>query len=151
MLRSVCLCLDLCVYAPIGKSKRGVKGTGNGRRTSCTCSLSERAGRCCPRRTPCIGTGNCGSRLEALVQLLETRRHGVVLVCLARLAFAPDAIVLTDARPSALLAPAPFSSVLADARPSALLASAPYPSVLADARPSALLAVSYTHLRAHET
>ena len=77
-----------------------------------------------------------GSKLE----LLEIRRHRVVLVCLARLALAPDAVVLTDASPSALLAPAPSPDVLADARPSALLALAPLPIVLADARPSALLA-----------
>ena len=77
-----------------------------------------------------------GSKLE----LLEIRRHRVVLVCLARLALASYAVVLADASPSALLALAPSPSVLADARPSALLALAPSPSVLADARPSALLA-----------
>ena len=96
----------------------------------------------------------CGSNLE----LLEIRRHGLVLVCFARLAPAPYPIVLADAPPSALPAraplpivladalasalpaPVPYPIVLADARPSALLARAPYPSVLADARPSALLA-----------
>ena len=73
-------------------------------------------------------------------ELLETRRHGLVLVCNARLALAPYPIVLADAAPSALLARAPLPSVLADARPSALLALAPFPIMLADARPSALLA-----------
>ena len=37
-----------------------------------------------------------------MLQLLETRRHGLVLVCFARLAFAPDAIVLANAASSAL-------------------------------------------------
>ena len=111
MLRSVCLCLDLCVYASLGKSKRGAKGPGQDRR-------------------------KCGCASE----LLETQRHGLVLVCYARLAPAPYPIVLADAAPSAFLAGAPYPSVLADARPSALLAGAPYPSVLADAAPSALLA-----------
>ena len=60
----------------------------------------------------------CGSMLE----LLETRRHRLVLVCYARLALAPDAVVLADAPPSAFLAPAPSPIVLADAPPSALLA-----------------------------
>ena len=50
---------------------------------------------------------------------------------------ASHAVVLADARPSALLALAPFPIVLADARPSALLALAPLPSMLADAGPSA--------------
>ena len=73
----------------------------------------------------------CGSHSE----LLEARRHRVVLVCFARLARAPSPIVLADAPPSALPALAPVPSVLADARPSALLALAPYPIVLADACP----------------
>ena len=77
-----------------------------------------------------------------LVELLEIRRHRVVLVCFARFAPAPYPIVLADAPPSALLARAPLPSVLADAPPSALLALAPLPSVLADARPSALLALA---------
>ena len=59
------------------------------------------------------------------LKLLETRRHGFVLVRYARLAFAPLPIVLADAPPSALLALAPYPSVLADASPSALLALAP--------------------------
>ena len=84
----------------------------------------------------CVDGSHCDWKLE----LLETRRHGLVLIFLARLAPAPYPIVLADARPSALLALAPFPIVLADARPSALLARAPSPSVLADARPSALLA-----------
>ena len=62
-----------------------------------------------------------GTKLE----LLEIRRHRLVLVCYARLAPAPSPIVLADAPPSALLALAPSPSVLADARPSALLALAP--------------------------
>ena len=86
------LCLDLCVYALLGKSKRGAKGPGQDRR-------------------------KCGCASE----LLETQRHGLVLVCYARLAPAPYPIVLADAAPSALLACAPSPSVLADARPSALL------------------------------
>ena len=77
-----------------------------------------------------------------MLQLLKTRRHGLVLVCFARLAAAPDPIVLADASPSALLARAPFPIVLADARPAAILAPAPSPLVLADARPSALLAIA---------
>ena len=83
-----------------------------------------------------------GSKLE----LLEIRRHRVVLVCSARLAPAPYPIVLADARPSALLALAPSPSVLADARPSALLAHAPSPIVLADARPSALPALAFSSI-----
>ena len=63
----------------------------------------------------------CGCASE----LLQTQRHGLVLVCHARLALAPYPIVLADAAPSALLALAPSPSVLADARPSALLARAP--------------------------
>ena len=88
------------------------------------------------KRTMCLGKSLCRFKLE----LFEIRRHGLILVCFARLALAPSPIVLADAPPSALLAQAPLPSVLADARPSALLALAPYPSVLADARPSALLA-----------
>ena len=59
-----------------------------------------------------------GTKLE----LLEIRRHRLVLVCYARLARAPYAVVLADAPPSALLALGPYPEVLADARPSALLA-----------------------------
>ena len=51
-------------------------------------------------------------------ELLEIRRHRLVLVCYARLALAPDAVVLADASPSALLARAPYPIVLADALPS---------------------------------
>ena len=76
------------------------------------------------------------------LELLEIRRHRIVLVCLARLAPAPLPIVLADAPPSALLALAPSPIVLADAAPSALLAQAPLPSVLADFRPSARLALA---------
>ena len=71
----------------------------------------------------------CGSILE----LLETRRHRLVVVCFARLALAPLPSVLADAHPSALLALAPSPIVLADAPPSALLALALSPIVLADA------------------
>ena len=53
----------------------------------------------------------CGCASE----LLQTQRHGLVLVCYARLALAPYPIVLADAPPSALLALAPSPSVLADA------------------------------------
>ena len=57
-----------------------------------------------------------------MLQLLETRRHGLVLVRSARFATAPNPIVLADAAPSALLALVPFPTVLADAGPSAPLA-----------------------------
>ena len=57
-----------------------------------------------------------GSKLE----LLEIRRHRVVLVCSARLAPAPYPIVLADAPPSARLARAPYPIVLADALPSTI-------------------------------
>ena len=73
-------------------------------------------------------------------ELLQVRRHRIVLVGLACLALAPYPIVLADASPAALLALAPFPFVLADARPAALLALAPLPLVLADASPAALLA-----------
>ena len=59
-----------------------------------------------------------GSKLE----LLEIRRHRVVLVCSARLARAPYPIVLADALPPAIPATVPYPIVLADAPPSALLA-----------------------------
>ena len=65
--------------------KRGVKGTVHGRR-------------------------KCGCASE----LLETQRHGLVLVCYARLAPAPDPIVLADAAPSALLAKALCKTCIAD-------------------------------------
>ena len=55
--------------------------------------------------------------MGGMSELLETRRHGLVLVCFAR------------------LAPAPYPSVLADARPSALPALTPSPIVLALPRP----------------
>ena len=77
----------------------------------------------------CLDGSHCGCAGWKL-ELLETWRHGLVLVCLARLALAPYPIVLADARPSALLARAPSPIVLADARPSALLASAHNPSPL---------------------
>ena len=50
--------------------------------------------------------GAVGSRRhsESSLELLETRRHGLVLVCFARLALAPYPSVLADAPPSALLA-----------------------------------------------
>ena len=89
-----------------------VKRTGQGRR-KCRCASSE---------------------------LLETQRHGLVLVCYARLAPAPYPIVLADAAPSALLALGPSPIVLADALSPAIPTLVPYPIVLADARPSALLA-----------
>ena len=103
--------ISVCLILKSENTSGGQKALGNGRR-------------------------KCGCASE----LLETQRHGLVLVCYARLAPAPYPIVLADAAPSALLALAPSPSVLADARPSALLALAPFPSVLADARPSALLA-----------
>ena len=56
-------------------------------------------------------------------ELLEIRRHRLVLVCFARRALAPLPIVLADAPPSALPAPAPSPIVLADAPPSALCMS----------------------------
>ena len=80
--------------------------------------------------------------VQTTLELLKIGRHGLVPVCFARLALAPDPIVLADAAPSALLARAPYPSVLADARPSALLALALSPIVLADAAPSALSALS---------
>ena len=76
----------------------------------------------------------CGSKLK----LFETQWHRLVLVCYARLAPGPYAMVLADAAPSALLALALSPIVLADAPPSALLALALSPIVLADAPPSAL-------------
>ena len=91
-----------------------------------------------PQRHLCLGT--CRRQCESNLKLLEIRRHGLVLVCFARLAPAPYPIVLADAPPSAIPARAPYPIVLADALPSALPASVPYPIVLADARPSALLA-----------
>ena len=77
------------------------------------------------KRHCCQGRRQSGWKSE----LLETRRHGLVLVRSARFATAPNPIVLADAAPSALLAPAPLPIVLADARPSALLARAPSPQV----------------------
>ena len=71
-------------------------------------------------------------------ELLEIRRHRLVLVCFARRALAPLPIVLADAPPSALPAPAPSPIVLADAPPSAIPAYKPYPIVLANALPTAL-------------
>ena len=91
----------------------------------------------------CHGGTQCASKLE----LLETWRHGLVLVCFARLAHAPSPSVLADAAPSALLALAPSPIVLADAPPSALAAQAPSPIVLANAPPSALSAyLSLIHI-----
>ena len=76
-------------------------------------------------------------------ELLETQRHGLVLVCYARLAKSLCKecgggsicqhnrrrsrlpIVLADALSPAIPTPVPFPIVLADARPSALLALAP--------------------------
>ena len=75
-------------------------------------------------------------------ELLQVRRHRIVVVGLALLALADSPLVLADASPAALLALAPLPLVLADARPAALLALAPSPLVLADARPSALLALA---------
>ena len=77
----------------------------------------------------------------AASELLETQRHGLVLVCYARLAPAPYPIVLADAAPSALLGLAPYPIVLADAAPSALLALALSPIVLADALSPAILSL----------
>ena len=76
------------------------------------------------------GTGHGRRKCGIASELLETRRHGLVLVCFARLALAPSPIVLADAAPSALLACAPSPSVLADAPPSAFLAKALLPIVL---------------------
>ena len=59
------------------------------------------------------GTGSGTRKCWRASELLETRRHGLVLVCFARLALAPYAIVLADAPPSALLAPALLLIVLA--------------------------------------
>ena len=82
-------------------------------------------------------------------QLLQAGRHRRVRLLAALLAFAPDALVLADARPPALLALAPDALVLADARPPALLALAPSALVLADARAPALLAYApYALVRA---
>ena len=81
----------------------------------------------------CNGTGRGRRKCGCASELLETQRHGLVLVCYARVAPAPLPSVLANAPPSALLALAPSPSVLADARPSALLALVPLPSVLADA------------------
>ena len=94
--------------------------------------------------------GSIRSQCRSNLELLEIRRHGIVLFCFARLALGPFPLVLADIAPSALpaLAPYPilvdteaassvipalmlFPMVLADARPSALLASAPSPTVLA--------------------
>ena len=52
----------------------------------------------------------CGCASE----LLQTQRHGLVLVCYARLAPAPSPIVLADAAPSALLAKALCKTCIAD-------------------------------------
>ena len=73
----------------------------------------------------CNGTGRGRRKCGCASELLETQRHGLVLVCYARLAPAPYAVVLADAAPSALLARAPYPSVLADDPPSALLACSP--------------------------
>ena len=61
-------------------------------------------------------------------ELLQAGRHRRVRLLAALLAFAPDALVLADARAPALLALAPLALVLADARAPALLAS--FPSAL---------------------
>ena len=70
-------------------------------------------------------------------ELLQVRRHRIVLVSLARLALTLSPIVLTDASPAALLARAPLPLVLADARPAALLAPMPFAVVRAP-RPTLL-------------
>ena len=80
----------------------------------------------------------CGSNLE----LLEIRRHGLVLVCFALLAPASSPLVLADAHPSALLALAFSALVLTEARPTAILTPAPLATVFADAGPTALLALA---------
>ena len=74
-------------------------------------------------------------------ELLETQRHGLVLVCYARLAPVLPPIVLADALPSAIPASVPLPIVLADAPPSALLARALLPIVLADALSTAIPAL----------
>ena len=60
----------------------------------------------------------------------------------ALLAFAPSALMGADARAPTLLALAPSALVRTDARPPALLASAPLALVRTDARPPALLALA---------
>ena len=87
-----------------------------------------------------MSTGQGRRKCACASELLETQRHGLVLVCYARLALAPYPIVLADAAPSALLAPALYPSVLADALSPAIPTQVPLPSVLADAPPSAILA-----------
>ena len=91
-----------------------------------------------PNSTLCLWKSKCWPKLE----LLEIRRHRLVLVGFACLASAPYPIVLADAAASALFAYAPSPIVLANALPTALPALVPYPTVLADASPSAVPALA---------
>ena len=51
-------------------------------RTPCTCSFADCAGRRPPLRSPCTGSfSERAGRCSPQVELLETRRHGLVLVC----------------------------------------------------------------------
>ena len=95
----------------------------------------------------CNGTGRGRRKCGCASELLETQRHGIVLVCFARLAPAPSPIVLADARPSALPALA-FSSIVLTLprlpRSCSLSASAAPPLVSVWSRP--LAATLYTPL-----
>ena len=51
-------------------------------RTPCTCSFADCAGRRPPLRSPCTGSfSERAGRCSPQVELLEPRRHGLVLVC----------------------------------------------------------------------
>ena len=66
---------------------------------------------------PCDRSQVFASSMRWPRQLLQAGRHRRVRLLAALLAFAPDALVLADARAPALLALAPLALVLADARP----------------------------------